>query len=132
MSRLFQAMDCRTPFPQVKWLAIREGMRRQMIGLAGVPGIAGSVFVGLSYQQGQLDAFLQNGDIDTINTTTGQATFVSHSSITDGFGGVGIVSLVPEPAALTLGLVVTAVALLPGVGRRLKERWRNSAVAARS
>jgi hypothetical protein len=85
------------------------------IGSTGVTGIAGSVFAGPNFQTGQLYGFLTNGNVDSINTTTGQATFsTTENSPSAIYGGVGIVEsqfTTPEPSSLTLlGVGIAGIA----------------------
>jgi hypothetical protein len=95
------------------------------IGSTGTTGIAGSVFAGPTFATGQLYGFLTNGNVDTINTTTGQATHSGTENAPSAiYGGVGIVesqfAATPEPSSLALlGIGTTGIA---GYGWRRKRK----------
>lgn len=93
------------------------------IGGTGTSGIIGSVFAGPTFATGQLYGFLNSGQTDVIDLTTGHATVLNNPGITDIFGGVGIVTEatgVPEPTSLTL-LATGALSLL-GYGWRRRRQ----------
>jgi hypothetical protein len=97
------------------------------IGSTGVVDIIGSAFAGPTFQQGNLYGFQTNGHIDLINTTTGQATFVSQSGATDVYGGVGIIDAVvnpPTPAASVPEPSTLALVGFGGLGLASLRWWR--------
>src|SRR6185503_12523533 len=71
------------------------------VGLTVASDFAGSAFAGPTFGTGQLYGFSEDGYTYAINLTSGVATRGARNALTDIFGGVGIITVVPPTVALT-------------------------------